>query len=123
MPESKTVTDAAIGSIACPLCKRPAEVHKFGQRTKLNPDDASPRPSYPAKVFINCPPTTGYRGCGTLLASSKEAQARIMELARINGAPRATATSPAPKEKPADAPPPAKQPAISPRKNPFNPFG
>jgi hypothetical protein len=91
--------DEPIGEIPCPLCKRAAEVVKFNDRTKLDPAGEG-KPAYPRKVYIVCPPVTGYRGCGTILANSLEAQARIMETARIFGPAGAG-------EKPVAAPPPA----------------
>lgn len=97
-----------IGSIKCPWCGRPAELHRSEERTKLNPDDPTPKPSYPKKYFAKCPPVTGYRGCGTTLANSAEAQSRMLELGHVFGAggrvepPEPKADSPA--VKPAAAP-------------------
>lgn len=91
------MTRKAIGSIKCPLCDRAAELHEFEERKKLNPDGPAPKASYPKKCFIVCPPTTGYRGCGTILANSALAQERLTELADVHGAPRKESTaSPAP---------------------------
>lgn len=104
------MTRKAIGSIKCPLCDRAAELHQFEERTKLNPDGPAPKASYPSKRFIVCPPTTGYRGCGTILANSAHAQERIAELADVKAkpAPAAGAPTPAAPSPPAPATPPAK---------------
>jgi hypothetical protein len=75
-----------IGSIKCPWCGRAGELHRSEERTKLNPDDSTPRPAYPKKLFVKCPAVTGYRGCGTTLANSADAQARMLELGHVFGA-------------------------------------
>lgn len=118
------MTRKAIGDIPCPWCRRKAELHQSEERAKLNPDGPAPKASYPKKYFVICPPTTGYRGCGTTLANSAQAQERMMELADVHGAPRKDSTAkPAPvngTESPAAAAPapatpsaPKKKPALN----------
>lgn len=75
-----------IGEIECPWCKRTAELHASTERTKLDPENGGGKQSYPKKFFVICPPTTGYRGCGTTLANSAQAQERMMENGHIFGA-------------------------------------
>lgn len=106
-----------IGAIDCPLCGREAEFHRSAERTKLDPDGGQGKPAYPKKFFVVCPPTKGYRGCGTVLANAAEAQARLLEKAHVFGAERTKPATPAPApEKPAPAPA-----ASAPRKpNPFS---
>lgn len=100
------MTREAIGEIKCPWCRRDAELHRSETRPKLNPDGPKAAPSYPAKYFVICPPTTGYRGCGTTLANSGEAQARMLDNGKVFG--------PGGKAQPREeAPAPAAQPAIS----------
>ena len=86
-------TPDPIGDIKCPWCGRTAELHRSEERPKLNPDDPTPKPSYPKKYFVRCPPVTGYPGCGTTLANAAPAQARMLELGHVFGAsPRAITT-------------------------------
>ncbi len=93
-----------IGEIDCPLCARPADVMKFGARTKLDPDGGAGKPAYERKLFIACPPVRGYTGCGTILSSSPNAQERILDKGKMFG----------PEGRPANAPAPAPAPAASP---------
>lgn len=100
----------AIGDIPCPFCARDAELHRFEERTKLDPDtDAGGKAKYPSKHFIVCPPVKGYRGCGTILANGHGAQERMMELGTVFGANRATRG--AAEHAPAAAKPAAAEPA------------
>lgn len=79
------MTREPVGEIKCPWCRRDAELHRSESRPKLNPDAPKPAASYPVKYFVICPPTTGYRGCGTTLANSGEAQVRMMENGKLFG--------------------------------------
>ncbi|MBM0105611.1 hypothetical protein JM946_12665 [Steroidobacter sp. S1-65] len=109
-----------VGEIDCPLCKRTAELHASEARTKLDPDgDGKGRPAYPKKHFIVCPPTTGYRGCGTLLMNAPGAQQRLMELGRLFGPDGKPSPKPAPA--PTPAPDPEPKPAQAPEPKPKRP--
>jgi hypothetical protein len=79
-------SEDAIGEMPCPWCKRPAEIHNFAVRVKLDAAGGDGKAAYPRKVVVVCPPVAGYRGCGTTLANSREAQGRIMETAHVFGA-------------------------------------
>jgi hypothetical protein len=112
-----------IGDIKCPLCARPAELHRFEPKEKLNPDGDVPKAAYAKKCFVICPPTTGYRGCGTILANGPQAQERMMELGRVFGPSGKAAAKPSTPAEPAPPPPsaPAAAPAAKPAA-PHNPF-
>jgi hypothetical protein len=115
----------AVGEIACPFCKRDAELHAFEERQKLDPDsEGGGKPTYPKKHFIICPPVKGYRGCGTILANGNGAQEKMMDLGKIFGPagrqskPAAAAEPPPPPAPaaPSSAPPP---PKAAEKHNPF----
>jgi len=110
----------AVGDIACPLCKRDAELHAFEERQKLDPDSDGGKPTYPKKFFVVCPPIKGYRGCGTILANGAGAQSQLMELGSVFGATR---TKPEPKahdnQTPVSPPVPPTPAAPKPVNNPF----
>lgn len=120
----------AIGEIDCPLCGRSAELHESAARSKVDPEstDGQGKPSYPKKFFIVCPPTSGYRGCGTILANGAEAQTRLMDQAHVFGPEGRPKTKPQPKpeRKPEPKPEPVTKPADPPapatpkKSNPFN---
>lgn len=117
----------AIGEIKCPLCGRSAELHESAARPKVDPEstDGQGRPSYPKKFFIVCPPTDGYRGCGTILANGAEAQRRLMDQAHVfgpGGRPPKPERKPESKPEPAPAPKPAAELPPAPAARKPNPF-
>lgn len=120
----------AIGEIPCPLCARDAELHASSERPKLDPDSTNGqgRAAYPKKFYVVCPPVKGFRGCGTILANSAEAQSQLLDKAHVFGAKeRQSKNAPPPASpdsqsaKPTPAPPSSEEPTKS-TPLPRNPF-